>query len=61
MPSFPGLRYLWPFFYILGAHYGIKAFLLAKQTKKRGIQIQSFIITALSVLFTLVSLHLLSL
>jgi len=61
MPSFPGLRYLWPLFYILGAYYGIKAFRLAKQAKRRGIQIQSFIITAVSVLFTLVSSHLISL
>jgi len=61
MPSFPGLRYLWPLFYILGAYFGIKAFLLAKRAKKRGIQIQSCIITVLSVLCIPVSLHLISL
>lgn len=61
IPSLLGLRYLWPLFYILGAYFGIRSILLAKQAQKVGIQVQGFIITVLSVLFIPLSLFLLSL
>lgn len=61
MPGLLAFRYLWPLFYILGAYFGIKAFLLAKRAQKTGIQVQSLIISLLCVVFVLVSLYLLSL
>lgn len=60
-PSPVLLRYLWPGFYLAATYFGGRTILLARTAQSISLQVQGFIITSLSVLFTCLSWHLLSL
>ena len=53
-----GLHDLWPVFYVVATYLGLRAILFARRAMNTGLQVQSSIITAASVLLALVFLFL---